>query len=269
MLGSDSVDALVSVDVGCVRLTERHLHSDPPTSDQIAWASADIDGALEAVWAVVPVGQARTLVGLAGSVTTVAAMALGLPAYDATRIHHAQDLVVDVTRVSDALLGMSHDERAALPFMHPGRVDVIGAGALVLAATHAAVRVRLRLSSASTTSSTASPGRSSLPEGCVNPDPPRQTPRKGRRRGLGGACPRPPGGRPHRFKRGGRVVPGGSGEGRGGGPPGGVPVEEALPAGGINEGEKKIEKVGRGGAGGNKAYNLNRGGEAGGTPQTH
>jgi exopolyphosphatase/guanosine-5'-triphosphate,3'-diphosphate pyrophosphatase len=78
-------------------------------------------------------GQARTLVGLAGSVTTVAAMALDLPAYDRDRIHHARISSTDVHEVARTLLGMTRAQRAALPFMHPGRVDVIGAGALVLA----------------------------------------------------------------------------------------------------------------------------------------
>ncbi|MFL6238701.1 MAG: exopolyphosphatase [Actinomycetes bacterium] len=133
VLGADTVIASVSIDIGCVRMTERHLRDDPPTPQQIEAADADIDGALEAVWAVVPVMQARTLVGLAGSVTTVAAMAMQLPAYDAGRIHHSRINRLDVLQVSERLLGMSHDERAALPFMHPGRVDVIAAGAMVLA----------------------------------------------------------------------------------------------------------------------------------------
>jgi exopolyphosphatase/guanosine-5'-triphosphate,3'-diphosphate pyrophosphatase len=133
VLGAESLIASVSIDIGCVRMTERHLRDDPPTKEQIEEACADIDGALEAVWAVVPVLQARTLVGLAGSVTTVAAMAMELPAYDAARIHHSRLNKMEVAQISDRLLTMSHSERAALPFMHPGRVDVIGAGALVLA----------------------------------------------------------------------------------------------------------------------------------------
>jgi exopolyphosphatase/guanosine-5'-triphosphate,3'-diphosphate pyrophosphatase len=132
VLGAAEVSASVSVDIGCVRLTERHLHHDPPTPAEREAAAADIDGALEAVWAVVPVMRARTFVGLAGSVTTVAAMALDLPEYDASRIHHSHLNAIDVARVSEALIAMTHDERARLPFMHPGRVDVIAAGAFVL-----------------------------------------------------------------------------------------------------------------------------------------
>jgi exopolyphosphatase/guanosine-5'-triphosphate,3'-diphosphate pyrophosphatase len=122
-----------SVDVGCVRMTERHLHDDPPTPAQVAAARADIEAAVRLAAETVPFADVRTLVGLAGSVTTVAAMALDLPTYDRDRIHHARIASGDVHRVAERLLSMSHEDRAALPFMHPGRVDVIGAGALVLA----------------------------------------------------------------------------------------------------------------------------------------
>src|SRR5580692_1083345 len=80
----------ISVNIGCVRITERHLHGDPPADRELAAAVADIDAALEVAAAAIPVREARTLVGLAGSVTTVAAIAMELPAYDATRIHHAR-----------------------------------------------------------------------------------------------------------------------------------------------------------------------------------
>jgi exopolyphosphatase/guanosine-5'-triphosphate,3'-diphosphate pyrophosphatase len=114
-------------------MTERHLHDDPPTESQVAAARADVEDAVRLAAESVPLHKAATLVGLAGSVTTVAAMALDLPAYDRDRIHHARISAGDVHRVAATLLAMSHAERAALPFMHPGRVDVIGAGALVLA----------------------------------------------------------------------------------------------------------------------------------------
>jgi exopolyphosphatase/guanosine-5'-triphosphate,3'-diphosphate pyrophosphatase len=124
--------AALSVDIGCVRLTERHLRSDPPTPAEIAGATADIDRALDEVAAAVPVKGARTLVGLAGSVTTVAGIALRLPAYDPARTHHARISAARVHEVSTGLLRQSRRERAAIGVMHPGRVDVIGAGALVL-----------------------------------------------------------------------------------------------------------------------------------------
>jgi exopolyphosphatase/guanosine-5'-triphosphate,3'-diphosphate pyrophosphatase len=134
VLGDATVEAARSVDVGCVRMTERHLHDDPPTAAQVAAARADIDAAIELAGQTVPLERAVTLVGLAGSVTTVAAMALDLPEYDRDRIHHAQIPAAHVHRVARTLLGMRRAERASLPFMHPGRVDVIGAGALVLSA---------------------------------------------------------------------------------------------------------------------------------------
>ncbi|MGO8892003.1 MAG: exopolyphosphatase [Streptosporangiaceae bacterium] len=122
----------ISVNVGCVRMTERHLHGDPPTGQEVAAAIADIDAALDTVAATVPVRQARTLIGLAGSVTTVAAIAMGLPGYDAARIHHARVSAADVHAVTRGLLAQTRAARAAIGVMHPGRVDVIGGGALVL-----------------------------------------------------------------------------------------------------------------------------------------
>jgi exopolyphosphatase/guanosine-5'-triphosphate,3'-diphosphate pyrophosphatase len=124
--------ASISVNIGCVRMTERHLASDPPSAAELAAATADIDAALDAVAAAVPVRTARTLVGLAGSVTTVAGIALGLPAYDAARLHHARIGAVGVHEVAWSLLAQTRADRAAIGVMHPGRVDVIGGGALIL-----------------------------------------------------------------------------------------------------------------------------------------
>jgi exopolyphosphatase / guanosine-5'-triphosphate,3'-diphosphate pyrophosphatase len=122
----------ISVNIGCVRMTERHLHGDPPARHEVAAAAADIDAALDTVRAAIPVRQARTLIGLAGSVTTVAAIAMGLPVYDADRIHHARVPAADVHDVTRSLLAQTRAARAAIGVMHPGRVDVIGGGALVL-----------------------------------------------------------------------------------------------------------------------------------------
>ena len=124
--------AAISVNIGCVRMTERHLHSDPPADTEIAAAIADIDAALGRAAAEVPAQRARTLVGLAGSVTTVAGIALGLPAYDAGRIHHARIPAGEVHVVTQMLLGQTRAQRGLIGVMHPGRIDVIGAGALVL-----------------------------------------------------------------------------------------------------------------------------------------
>ena len=122
----------ISVDIGCVRLTERYLHDDPPTPDQVAAATADIDAAISRVAGAVPVTAARTLVGLAGSVTTVTAIALGLTRYESSRIHHARISADQVHAVTRSLLSQTREQRAAIGPMHPGRVDVIAAGALVL-----------------------------------------------------------------------------------------------------------------------------------------
>jgi exopolyphosphatase / guanosine-5'-triphosphate,3'-diphosphate pyrophosphatase len=121
-----------SVDIGCVRMTERHLVDDPPTRAQIEDARRDIEAAIEVAATAVPLAEARTLIGLAGSVTTVVAVALSLKSYDADRIHHARVSAADVHRVTNEMLAATRDARAALAVMHPGRVDVIGGGALVL-----------------------------------------------------------------------------------------------------------------------------------------
>jgi exopolyphosphatase / guanosine-5'-triphosphate,3'-diphosphate pyrophosphatase len=130
--GAGEPTAAVSVDMGCVRLTERCLPGDPPTGEEIARARAEVDRQLDKAAASVPLEQARTLVGLAGTVTTVAAMALDLPTYDADRLHHARIPAAAVHAATTRVLAMNHDKRRALPYMHPGRVDVIGGGALIL-----------------------------------------------------------------------------------------------------------------------------------------
>lgn len=129
--GTDSVEAARSVDVGCVRMTERHLLSDPPTTDEIAAAKVDVDGAIDVAESEVTFDGVQALVGLAGSVTTITAHQLGLPAYDPTAIHLSHASTSQAVTASADLLVMSRADRAALPYMHPGRVDVIGAGALV------------------------------------------------------------------------------------------------------------------------------------------
>jgi exopolyphosphatase / guanosine-5'-triphosphate,3'-diphosphate pyrophosphatase len=130
--GSRSVEHAISVDIGCVRMTERHLRSDPPAAAEIAAAERDITAAVDTALAAVSGREARTLVGLAGSVTTVTALALGLPEYDATRIHHTRVAYDHVAKVTADLLAAPVARRLDLPVMHPGRADVIGAGALIL-----------------------------------------------------------------------------------------------------------------------------------------
>jgi exopolyphosphatase / guanosine-5'-triphosphate,3'-diphosphate pyrophosphatase len=139
VVGDDRVRAARSVDIGCVRMTERHLVQDgavvdPPTPDRIAAIRADIDAALDLAEETVPLASAATLVGLAGTVTTIAAIALGLEEYDSEAIHHSRVSVGQVREITARLLASTHEERAAIPAMHPGRVDVIASGALVLLA---------------------------------------------------------------------------------------------------------------------------------------
>lgn len=135
VVGRESVAAARSVDIGCVRLTERHQPSAPATAEQVAAIRKDVEAALDLAARTVPFEDGtRTLVGLAGSVTTVAAIALGLDAYDPSAIHHARIPYEKVRAVTEMLIGATHEEKAAIPAMHPGRVDVIVCGALILLA---------------------------------------------------------------------------------------------------------------------------------------
>jgi exopolyphosphatase/guanosine-5'-triphosphate,3'-diphosphate pyrophosphatase len=121
-----------STDIGCVRMTERHLHDDPPTAAQVEAVVADVRKAVEAATATVPIRDANVLVGVAGTVTTIAALALDLRAYDPDAIHGSRISAARVAEITGRLVHMTRAERAALPVMHPGRVDVIGGGALIL-----------------------------------------------------------------------------------------------------------------------------------------
>jgi exopolyphosphatase / guanosine-5'-triphosphate,3'-diphosphate pyrophosphatase len=134
VLGDGAPVAARSVDVGCVRITERRLHSDPPTPAEVEAARADIRAAVELAGQAVPFAEARTVVGLAGSVTTLAAMDADLPEYDADVTHHYRLPAASVHELTARLVAMTRTERARVPVMHPGRVDVIAAGAMVLEA---------------------------------------------------------------------------------------------------------------------------------------
>ncbi|MFL0577327.1 exopolyphosphatase [Brevibacterium luteolum] len=122
-----------SMDIGCVRLTERHLNSDPPTDAEITATISDIDAAYEAARTDVDVSSVRTVIGVAGTITTVTAALLGLETYEPEAIHAARLAPDQLQATCHDLLHMPRAERAALPFMHPGRVDVIGSGALIFA----------------------------------------------------------------------------------------------------------------------------------------
>ena len=125
------VTAAKSVDIGCVRLTERHLRQDPPTPEQIAAALADVDNAIARAGQDVPLERATAVVGVAGSITTITAHAMRLPEYSPDAIHGTELPLDTVRAAANDLLAMDRADRAALPYMHPGRVDVIGAGGLV------------------------------------------------------------------------------------------------------------------------------------------
>lgn len=132
VLGARQPEQAISVDMGCVRLTERHLLDDPPSASSVAAAREEVDRLIDKVSLTVDLSKANTLVALAGTATTVAAMALDLPSYIPERIHLSRIPVADVRSIAERFLAMPHAERAALPFMHPGRVDVIGGGSLIL-----------------------------------------------------------------------------------------------------------------------------------------
>ncbi len=132
VVGSTGPDAGRSVDVGCVRLTERHFHHDPPLPAEVAAARDDVDAAIARVVTTVPLRSAATMIGLAGTVTTVAGIALSHERYDPDLLHHSIISAADVHRTTEMLLYSDRDRRAAIPVMHPGRVDVIMAGALIL-----------------------------------------------------------------------------------------------------------------------------------------
>jgi exopolyphosphatase/guanosine-5'-triphosphate,3'-diphosphate pyrophosphatase len=132
VFGHKNVEEAKSVNIGCVRISERHFHTDPPTKPEIDLAIADIKGAIDAAAVVVPITEAKTLIAVAGTATTVAAAALGLDQYDPIAIHLSRIPAEKVHEISHMFLSMTHAQRAALPYMHEGRVDVIAAGALVL-----------------------------------------------------------------------------------------------------------------------------------------
>ena len=130
--GGADVDAATSVDIGCVRLTERCLQSDPPTAEEVSAARAVAAERIAAALAAVPVDGARSWVGVAGTFTTLAALAMRLPEYDAEVIHLSRVGFPELLAVCEELIGMTRAQRAALGPMHAGRVDVIGGGAIVV-----------------------------------------------------------------------------------------------------------------------------------------
>ncbi len=132
VFGTDSVEAARSMNIGCVRMTERHFTGDQPDPGQIASAIEDIDENIRQAAKSVPIAEAKTVIMVAGTATTIAAAALDLPAYDRYAIHLARVSAERTHQISTELLRETREQRAAHGYMHPGRVDVIGAGSLVL-----------------------------------------------------------------------------------------------------------------------------------------
>ena len=132
VFGTSTVEAARSVNIGCVRMTERHFASDPATPEQIEAARSDIQAAIAQAAAVVPITTAKTLVAVAGTATTVAAAALDLPEYDRYAIHLSRISAQQTHDAATMFATSTREQRLALGYMHPGRVDVIAAGSLVL-----------------------------------------------------------------------------------------------------------------------------------------
>jgi exopolyphosphatase/guanosine-5'-triphosphate,3'-diphosphate pyrophosphatase len=132
VFGTSTVEAARSVNIGCVRMTERHFASDPATAQQIELARTDIQAAIAQAAAVVPITKAKTLVAVAGTATTVAAAALDLPEYDRYAIHLSRISAQQTHDAATMFATSTREQRLALGYMHPGRVDVIAAGSLVL-----------------------------------------------------------------------------------------------------------------------------------------
>jgi exopolyphosphatase / guanosine-5'-triphosphate,3'-diphosphate pyrophosphatase len=143
--GQEGVTASYSADIGCVRLTERCLHSDPPTPDEVAAARAVVRERLDVALGVVPVEGARTWVGLAGTMTTLSALAHDMTVYDSAVIHLSRVPGTDLRAVCERLIGMTRSQRAALGPMHEGRADVIGGGAIVVEELARELRDRARI----------------------------------------------------------------------------------------------------------------------------
>lgn len=126
-----AVQSAFSANIGCVRITERTLATDPPTSAEVAAGDAVVEAALDEAVAAVPLGGVRTWIGVAGTFTTLSALAHGLPEYDPAVIHGSGVPIDELIALCDRLIAMPAARRAELGPMHPGRADVIGGGAIV------------------------------------------------------------------------------------------------------------------------------------------
>lgn len=132
VFGFSDVEAAKSQNIGCVRMSERHFTALPPSESEVLKAKADIDDAIREAATLVPITQAKTVIAVAGTATTVAAAALELDQYDRYSIHLSRISTESTHQIADRFLAMNREDLSALPYMHPGRVDVIAAGSLVL-----------------------------------------------------------------------------------------------------------------------------------------
>ncbi|RFT36205.1 exopolyphosphatase, partial [Bifidobacteriaceae bacterium NR015] len=130
-LPAHKVSAAYSMNVGSVRMTERHLHTDPPTEEEIQAAIEDIDKHIDDAFKVVPAGRACTIIGVSGTVTTMAALTMGLQHYDHTAVDGVRIGLEQAYAVNNRFLRMPRDCRRTYATIHPGRVDVVGGGAVI------------------------------------------------------------------------------------------------------------------------------------------
>lgn len=131
-IAEDKVDSAYSMNIGSVRMTERHLHTDPPTEEEISCAIKDIDKNIDEAFKHVNAGKARTIIGISGTVTTMAALAIGLKHYDHKAVDGVKIALDQAYTVNDRFLHMTRERRRTYATIHPGRIDVVGGGAVVL-----------------------------------------------------------------------------------------------------------------------------------------
>lgn len=131
-IAEDKVDSAYSMNIGSVRMTERHLHTDPPTEEEISCAIKDIDKNIDEAFKHVNAGKARTIIGVSGTVTTMAALAIGLKHYDHKAVDGVKIALDQAYIVNDRFLHMTRERRRTYATIHPGRIDVVGGGAVVL-----------------------------------------------------------------------------------------------------------------------------------------
>jgi exopolyphosphatase / guanosine-5'-triphosphate,3'-diphosphate pyrophosphatase len=130
--GRSVPERLVSLDFGCVRMFEKHLHTDPPTMEELDGLRAEVGTALDVVKDELKVPAGARMIGVAGTVTQLATLNAGLPVYDPDVTHHAVLSHGDVRRLARRLETLPYEKRSRVKGLEPGRVDVIVAGAEIL-----------------------------------------------------------------------------------------------------------------------------------------